>query len=436
MNVCLWKGISQYVELGAFRAREVEITRRVRSLGLGDSVRSFNDLEVPGIGGVWFGRQLILPLLGIKLASLAERRGQSVTNIEAANAVEALACLISLSSNIGVADARVKGRNKFQSVIGKFSNLRFSKVRKKSFYVTQPMRMATTTVLPSLGLVEGGTSRFNSFVLSKNGITLLNESISSYRPGNKNLIDYLDQWVEGKQVELNSKKLLEGLSPTYSSNSSTNGLIREYLMQGLSQPEAQRRQQALRWVEDLRSYDNTNFSLSDKPKQLSVDHWHDIQAGTAFFKARDRALEVLNIIESIIGSNVKRELKLIDENISADVRIAIGKSRLAAEEYLNLKHRDEGALRFCSELAHLEDLAVVESLVARDGNVLQLNEKAIIPASAFSGHAYELPTVDNENEQFWPLAISFRIKNLFLLNSDLNGSLEKYIGQVEVEGSE
>jgi hypothetical protein len=33
--------------------------RRMRTLGLGTVVRKFNDLAVPGMGGVWFGKQLL-----------------------------------------------------------------------------------------------------------------------------------------------------------------------------------------------------------------------------------------------------------------------------------------------------------------------------------------------------------------------------------------
>jgi hypothetical protein len=47
--------------------------RRVRTLGVAASVRRFNELAVPGIGGVWFGKQLFLATLGVKVAELATR---------------------------------------------------------------------------------------------------------------------------------------------------------------------------------------------------------------------------------------------------------------------------------------------------------------------------------------------------------------------------
>ena len=45
-------------------------TRRTRTLGLGASVRAFNDLAVPGLGGVWYGKQLLLAVLGVAVLTI------------------------------------------------------------------------------------------------------------------------------------------------------------------------------------------------------------------------------------------------------------------------------------------------------------------------------------------------------------------------------
>lgn len=44
--------------------------RRTRTLSLGATVRAFNDLAVPGLGGVWFGKQLLLATLGVAIAEI------------------------------------------------------------------------------------------------------------------------------------------------------------------------------------------------------------------------------------------------------------------------------------------------------------------------------------------------------------------------------
>jgi hypothetical protein len=73
--------------------------RRTRTLDLGAAVWTFNDLAVPGLGGVWFGKQLLLATLGVAIGERARNSGQRAQNIEVANAVEAQACWLALDSN-------------------------------------------------------------------------------------------------------------------------------------------------------------------------------------------------------------------------------------------------------------------------------------------------------------------------------------------------
>ena len=51
--------------------------RRTRGLGIAASVRRFNDLAVPGLGGVWFGKQIFLALLGVAVAEYVRAWGNS-----------------------------------------------------------------------------------------------------------------------------------------------------------------------------------------------------------------------------------------------------------------------------------------------------------------------------------------------------------------------
>ena len=133
--------------------------RRTRTLGLGATVRSFNDLAVPGLGGVWFGKQLLLATLGVAIAERVRNSGKRAQNIEVANAVEALACWLALDSTGWKRDPRLRGALK---LFGK-NDLSFATVSKRSFYVTQPMRQATVQPLRALGVVESSGERFNAF---------------------------------------------------------------------------------------------------------------------------------------------------------------------------------------------------------------------------------------------------------------------------------
>ena len=147
-------------------------TRRNRTLGLGASVRRFNDLAVPGLGGVWYGKQLLLATLGVAVAEAARSQGVKVQNIEVANAIEALACWLAFKSNGSSSDSRLRGNTKLQ---GK-DNFSFRRVRQRNFYVTQPMRMATVQALPALGFVESDSARFNAFCCAEGGSNFIEQA--------------------------------------------------------------------------------------------------------------------------------------------------------------------------------------------------------------------------------------------------------------------
>ena len=66
--------------------------RRTRTLDLGAAVREYNERAVPGMGGVWYAKQLLLAMLGIALAQKLRERQINVSNITVANAIEALGC--------------------------------------------------------------------------------------------------------------------------------------------------------------------------------------------------------------------------------------------------------------------------------------------------------------------------------------------------------
>lgn len=182
-------------------------SRRARTLGVGASVRSFNDLAVPGLGGVWFGKQILLAVLGVHVATEAGAR-----NIEVANAIEALACWLAFDRRRWAPDPRLRGNRKLQGHSN--ADLSFKAVRRPSFYVSQPMRMATVQTLPALGLVEPGSARFNAFACSQAGRDLIQAWTEGFRPHKRDLVDHLVLWVRGSDDRVASDALRGALSPT------------------------------------------------------------------------------------------------------------------------------------------------------------------------------------------------------------------------------
>lgn len=407
-------------------------TRRTRTLGLGASVRRFNDLAVPGLGGVWYGKQLLLATLGVAVAEAARSQGVKVQNIEVANAIEALACWLAFKSNGWSSDSRLRGNTKLQ---GK-DNFSFRRVRQRNFYVTQPMRMATVQALPALGFVESDSARFNAFCCAEGGSNFIEQATRKYSPYKRSVIGYLTKWVLGESDKLeNSLPLIQALSPLDSLSEDAIQLLRERLIQGgiESREDKKRRGNALAWVESLRKNRPDRLMWAQRPQEISEDHWYDLQAGALFFEAREAAIATLDAAEVHIGNQGAGQFLSLKHQVPDSLAQPLEKLKFAATQYLDFASIDEDAKTFCQECGGDDPAGILRKLVYRDGHVLRLIGDEIKPGAAFRGSITEVSA--NEEDQETPKAgdislpdgISYRVRNLYLLNLDMHGELDEWL---------
>ena len=416
--------------------------RRTRTLGLGASVRSFNDLAVPGLGGVWYGKQLLLATLGVAVAQDARSRGAKVQNIEVANAIEALACWQAFNSNGWSRDARLRGNAKLQ---GK-DDFSFRRVRQRNFYVTQPMRMATVQALPALGFVESDSVRFNAFRCSDQGRGFLEMATGGYRPYNRTVIDHLTWWVLGKDDRVDTDTLRQALSPLNRFSDETIPLLRERLIQGgnESNEDKERRGKALVWIEALRTNRPDKLTWEQRPKEISEEHWHDLRAGALFFETREAAIEALDAAEAHIGNQTVGTSYSLRAHIPDVLNPSIENLKSAANKYLALKHADMEANKFCCACVNEDPSNILRSLVKRDGHVLRQVGDEVKPGPAFRGSqlSAEQSGADDDDQETpqagevpLPEGISYRMRNLYLFNLDLHGELDGWLNS-DAGGSE
>ncbi len=444
------------------------VERRTRTLRLGRAVRSFNDLAVPGLGGVWLGKHLFLATLGVCVAQQTRSRHKQVTNIEVANAIEALACWYGLRS---ISDSRPDPRLRgFRKLAGK-DDVSFAKVRVAGFYVSQPMRMAIVQALPSLGLVDAGSSRFNTFSCTPAGEALIAAQTAPYNPCyfTRDVVDHLVDWVKG-EVKQPAAKVAAALSPLTALSGDARAVVFERLRLGGSHESAQqtqRRRAALTWVESLRKKSALNFAWSDVPDEITdLGHWQDLQAGGLFFQTRDAALAVLDALEQHIGEAGHGSRYSLHSDTPVGVTSRLEVLRRIAHDYLNhdqqrsatadpsgLEHADAAAdaAAFCRECIAANDSEVLRKLVERDERVLYLKGSDVVPGPAFDG-GRNARAEDEEggaeaelNEEGsrstalnpsaeWPDGLSYRVRNLFLLNADLLGKLDDWRDLAAVNG--
>ena len=407
-------------------------TRRTRTLGLGASVRAFNDLAVPGLGGVWYGKQLLLAVLGVKVAEDARNGGAKVQNIEVANAIEALACWLAFDSNGWRRDARLRGNNKLH---GK-DDFSFRRARQRNFYVTQPMRMATVQPLPALGFVESDSVRFNAFRCLAAGKEFIERATSEYRPFKRSVVDYLTCWAQMKDDRFKSPALRQALSPLNRLPDAAIPVLRERLLQGgmkERREDKERRGRALTWVETLRKDKPGKLTWEHRPQGISENHWHDLQAGALFFAAREAAIATLDALETHIGNQAGGHSFPLG-HIPGSLEPELEQLKSAANAYLDFSHADEEARNFCSECVNSNPSSVLRSLVRRDEHVLRLVGDEVKPGPAFRG-SVNLTIAEDDEEESTPMAediplppdISFRMRNLYLLNLDLHGELDAWL---------
>lgn len=420
--------------------------RRARTLGLGSAVRFFNERAVPGIGGVWYAKQLWHAMLGVALASRLQAAGQNMPNIKCANAIEALACWLALDGNKWQADSRLRGATKLRGA----SDLSFKAVSKPGFYVTQPMRMATVQVLPALGLVQSDATRFNQYQLSEHCLRRFDLGDKSNGGYGREVLEHLYQWSQGKREAHAGRHkafFYKALSPLEPMDEPLRRLLTDVLHSGgETEPHfsKQRRRNALQWVEGLRQQSEQAPSWNSRPTMLDVEHWHDLQTGAAFFALRDQSLKVLDALEAHLGTlQDGRSFDLSKSTLPESVRLALKALRVQASNYLKLSHGEPIALRFANECSAETNAAIVLSLVERDGRVLRLMGSVVLPGPAFDGsssiNSGETEATDEEADQRrvkWPVGISSRMSNLFYLNADLHGDLETWFKAAPLTHSE
>jgi hypothetical protein len=410
-------------------------------------VRQFNDLAVPGMGSIWTGKQLLWPLLGIAAAAKA-RSSLPVTNIEAANAVEALACWMALArlkqqltvQPVGALrrDDRVRGSQKLQGI----TKLTFQDVRRPGFYVTQPMRMSAVQPLLALGLVESGSERFNAYRISEAGEAFLEAAGASFPKCwySSGVLDTLAKWMTGYPAEVHHIAAIEeAITPLKPLPKKASEVLRERLS-GRSDSNSLRRRAALAWVPRLRNAPTQGWEAS-APAEFSPEHWADLSAGACFFRARDAAMAVLDACEQFMGP-VGTSLSLSGP-LPQNVRAALDAAHVAATHFLRAA-RDRTyhstGVGFCRELASSEPSEVLARLVVRDGRVLRLSGREIVPGMAFEGTAEGTPEEQDGDEATaamsdrvkLPKGMSFRMRNLFLLDLDLQEQLGDWLTEREV----
>lgn len=350
-------------------------TRRTRGLGLGAAVRRYNDLAVPGIGGLWFAKPLVWSMIGLSLG------GKSGTRAEIANAAEVVAMFHALRTNGGGRNARINGSTKLGRHGGRFP--RFADARRRSFYVTVPFRQGMVQPLRALGLARSEIQRFNAFEPTTEGAAFLSAALVPFRPHHRDFLDVFREWTAGGRPDLvSSQKAGEALTPLTGLPGPAAELLRERLFGGL---ESRARRRVRDWLRTV-AQSGQEVSWSAKPEGFDAEHWQDLRDGSRFFLMRDAALVTLDAVEAKLRATGRSEVGLAEALSAAEK--AVHELRLAAIEFLSggREERAPGALSFASDVSQPDDGAVLMFLAERDGRGVRATASGLAAGSAFNPH--------------------------------------------------
>ena len=279
------------------------------------------------------------------------------------------------------------------------------------------------------------------------GLDFISVSCADYNPCHysKSVLDFLVMWAKGEHDRVAvSPNLRASLSPLQPLSKIAREFLRERLVQVFADDKVGRRRAALAWVDGLDSGSSQQADWDTKPKILEQSHWRDLHAGALFFTARGAAaIAVLDRLEAHIGNLNIQRLSLDHNTIPAELAETINALRKSARAFLAQEHDPSSynmATMFCRECVDKNNVPLLINLVSRDGRVLRLRDRFVVPGPAFRGvqvqHLEAQGSSDEEEgeaalTQNMPLpeGISSRVRNLFLMNLDLHGKLDEWLSE-------
>lgn len=351
---------------------EFQSERALLHLGLNGALRHYRELVVPGIGGVWFVRQLSWAVAGIALA-----KKYSLKPAKVANAIEALACKLEWRDdpdNYNKRGQRAFSRDSEDNIWS------FSALSDKKNYVQVTYRQSTVRALIGLKLATG--TRFNAMELSGTG-----HNLSEAFLGQKKIYDSLSSWFNGKDINA-TNAIVEGLvsRATAEEKEIARNILRADSTDILGDPlrrclliDAFGRNTVN--MPGLHVIQKNLLQSQAKNIQRQVDN---IDTSLAFDKMLECGRGIIHLCAQLIAEKTEPFVdKLAKDKRLSDALNSIYK---AADEFQATKgNKHPDALKFVAEiLAPSTDKAVcLRKVIQRDKNILDLAGEKVIEGHLF-----------------------------------------------------
>lgn len=297
---------------GAVEPKDFAHMRLRLDFGLRRAIMGFNEWAVPGLGGVFFVRQLSWACMGLHLQPEIDT---SATPARIAEALEAFASWIVVRRDPQARlEHRIQGKRKFAGR----TSLSFSDIAKGGAYVTVPFRRSATRALPGLNLCVREETRFSELKLTRAGMDLAELALVSggdARPWLKDWIEQGDKFTKKVQPAIKAALVPSLASPA------EKRLVLERVRGDSRRAD----------LEKLLSH-HTNAMLATKSGRASfladvhhAEHAARLSTCFAFEDVRTSTLLAAQAVSDAIRSSAQRVHLLAERQDVADAFAALGR---------------------------------------------------------------------------------------------------------------
>jgi hypothetical protein len=357
----------------------------------------------------------------------AGQRGRTAAEI--AHGIEALACKLEYHSQSG--SDRIIGVRAF-SRDGQ-SSWEYAQLRTRAHYVQNTYRQVAVRALGMrAGLAFTQGPRFNSMRLTDVGQVLARAFLEQPAgAGRQKLEGWLEQWIKGRSSSWGDN-LAQALSPARTSGEERR-IVWERLVGTGSKASTKRRKLAEEFLKRDEFPDIEKELLPALRKEGAELQAEEISLARCFGRALSSAQRILALLT--VALKKERALSGGDAATRGSIRSELKRLREATLEYQKQEDRvpharDQDAAAFASEVARLADGELLEKLVLRDRQVLQLSDGEIHQGPLFrvieedeGGEGTDRDATSDPDARS-DKGRTFRLANLFSLVKDCHpGSL-------------
>jgi hypothetical protein len=412
--------------------------------GLRRAMLHYAELSVPGIGGIFFVRQLLWPCLALWVQ--AEGTGRRISTVRIANGIEALASKTWLYFNPGASPETHQGRVAGLRILP-HRGWMFKDLGAAGGYVTNPLRRAASRALPvdgGLGFSDGGAILSRMALTTNVGEifaqTALEEKIAQ---GGKTLGPWLRDWVNSnlnlppQPGDAMLANLLKAIGPFKPTKEQRKIVLGRLLLDDCSKPKGMqdtgRRRRLVEVIQKhsragIRNFDNQVLNSLMKAGKDGQEHVTALRTARAFRQMLDAAVVVVRVC--LLHSNSSLVLAALAED--TDIAAKLNLLRSATSEFLQISKGDvllqhQDAKAFAGGVSEDDLPLALRTLIQRDARILLLDEtqERVMRGSAFRSDRLDWndPEADASSGELYlgQKKLPPRIGNLCSLLEDCGG---------------